>query len=317
VDVWYITIVFLSLVAFAGVGSLIYMFRGEILGQETSIRGLMSSNADEGFKSKHRKSDDSILDPEEIKRRTKSGVSTGKKIVQQDLNSKLFRAGYYSTRERSSFKTKQIIAPFLFASFGFLIGFWFIQNNVPLLVSFGILGGFVGYTLPLSILERKIRKRQELVLYYLPLVIEQISIGVSSALDIGPCISNILKMASDRDAHNPVTEMFIHVEKLIRSGLNLEDALVEVAEAYAMQEVKHAFLFLGQCAKHGGELSKQLQELADAVATQRQTVVEAKIAALPVKATGPLAMVFAGFFAMLLSGLVTKISGAFGNHLGQ
>ena len=101
-------------------------------------------------------------------------------------------------------------------------------------------------------------------------------------------------------------EMLIHVEKLIRSGLNLEDALTEVGTAYGMPEVKHAFMFLGQCAKHGGELTKQLQELADAVSTQRQVRIEGKITALPVKATGPLTTVFVGFFLLILSGLLVR-----------
>jgi len=182
----------------------------------------------------------------------------------------------------------------------------------PALITVGfIFGAFVGFSLPLSMLERQIRNRREDTIYFLPLVIEQVAIGVSSSLDIGPCISQILTMARERGAHNPVTEMFLHVEKLVRSGMSLDEALAEVAEVNGMGEVKHAFMFLGQCAKHGGEISKQLQELADAVMVQRQVQVEGRIAALPVKATGPLATVFAGFFALLLAGLIVRLSGAF------
>ena len=45
---------------------------------------------------------------------------------------------------------------------------------------------------------------------------------------------------------------------------------------------------------------------------QRQVQVEAKITALPVKATGPLTMVFAGFFALLFAGLLVRLLTAFG-----
>jgi Flp pilus assembly protein TadB len=175
-----------------------------------------------------------------------------------------------------------------------------------------MLGAVVGFTLPMSWLEKQVRRREEDIFYYLPLVIEQVSIGVSSALDVGPCISQIVAMAHERDSHNPVTEMFVHVEKLMRSGLNLEDSLQEVGDANGMTEVKHAFMFLAQCSRHGGEISKQLQELADSVMVQRQVQIEGKITALPVKATGPLAMVFAGFFALLFSGLLVRLRGAFG-----
>jgi hypothetical protein len=120
-------------------------------------------------------------------------------------------------------------------------------------------------------------------------------------------------MTNERDSHNAVTEMFVHVEKLIKSGLSLQDSLVEVGTANGTNEVKHAFMFLAQCAKHGGEVSKQLQELADSVMTQRQVHIEGKIAALPVKATGPLAMVFAGFFGLLFAGLFVRLLSAFGS----
>lgn len=228
----------------------------------------------------------------------------------ESLESKLFKAGIYSKTERERFyRSRFLFAPafcLLFASIG-----WFGLSNSGLAVLFGALGLFAGFIFPYSRLDRKIRLREEETLYYLPLVIEQVSIGVSSALDVGPCIAHIVKMADERDCHNPVTEMLIHVQRLIKSGLSLEDALVEVGETNGMNEVKHAFMFLGQCAKHGGELSSQLQELADSVMVQRQTQVEARIIALPVKATGPLATVFAGFFALLFAGIFVRIFTAF------
>ena len=58
-------------------------------------------------------------------------------------------------------------------------------------------------------------------------------------------------------------------------------------------------------------MSKQLQDLADAVATAKQATVEAKIAALPVKATFPLFLVFAGFFLMLMVSIFTRVMTVF------
>ena len=121
-----------------------------------------------------------------------------------------------------------------------------------------------------------------------------------------PFIINILQMANEQNNHNPITEMFLNIEKLIKAGLNLEDALVEVGEANGQPEVEHAFMFLSQCAKHGGEISSQLQELGDTIMTQRQSQVEEKINALPVKATLPLTMVFFGFFLLLFAGFATR-----------
>lgn len=300
-----VIIIFASIVGVAGLGAIGYVFLGSPSGRGSEIRGLMEAG-------KRGEYDDDIdaelLTVEEIKRRSgRAQVKTGK----EDITQKLFRAGLYTAADKQTFRRKQLIAPIIStAATGGIM--WQLFGNPALVSAAVVLGIFIGFAWPMSWLEREIRRREEETMYYLPLVIEQVSIGVSSSLDVGPCLSHIVEMASERDSHNPVTEMFVHVEKLIRSGLSLEDALIEVGEANGQTEVKHAFMFLSQCAKHGGEVSKQLQELADSVMVQRQVQVEGRITALPVKATGPLATVFAGFFALLFAGLLVRLMSAFG-----
>lgn len=279
-------------------------------GKVAGMKGLMSGQlrTQDGAARKPMKGeiDPYDLDAETLRKQAKR--ASGKKT--EDIAHKLFRAGMFAPEDKTWFGRIQIFSAIVVGPiFPALI--YLVAPTPMLLMIFLVLGMFIGYAAPITWLERKIRAREDDTMYYLPLVIEQISIGVSSALDIGPCVSHIVHMANERDSHNPVTEMFVHVEKLMRSGLNLEDSLVEVSEANGLMEVKHAFMFLGQCSKHGGELSKQLQELADTVMTQRQVQVEGKITALPVKATGPLAMVFAGFFGLLMAGLFVKLLTAF------
>ena len=80
------------------------------------------------------------------------------------------------------------------------------------------LGAGIGYQIPNSILERRYIARSDEILFYLPLVIEQIAIGVSSSLDIGPCLEKVVSMADERDTHNVVTELIRHAQFYIRSG---------------------------------------------------------------------------------------------------
>ena len=147
----------------------------------------------------------------------------------------------------------------------------------------------------------------------MPLVIEQISIGVSSSLDIGPCLARVVSMADERDSHNPVTELLRFAQAYIKSGVSLQDALIEVGRQSGSNEVKHAFKALAQVARYGGEISKQLQDLSESVSSERETRVEEKIKKLELAATGPVALVFAGFLFILLIGfgmtLLKAISG--------
>lgn len=301
-----LVIVIAIVVGVAGLSAIAFVLLGGSGNKSAEMRELMSSGRRvDKFGNRVE------LDIDDVKKAT--GSSTSKKKT-EDLSAKLFKAGYYTPDDRRRFVRMQIVAPIVSTIACTFVMIWL--GNPLLIVTGVILGLFIGFAFPMSWLERQIRARQEEIMYYLPLVIEQISIGVSSALDIGPCISQIVAMAKERDSHNPITEMFVHVEKLLRSGLNLEGALIEVGEANGMTELKHAFMFLAQCSKHGGEVSKQLQELADAVMVQRQVQVEARISALPVKATGPLATVFAGFFALLFAGLFVRLLSAFGGGIG-
>jgi Flp pilus assembly protein TadB len=300
-----LVILFASVGAIVALSTLAYVMLAGAKGG-TKLSGLMANGpSNVGNFGQESQVDLSI---EKIKRQSGSAEL---KERHEGLDSKLFRAGYYTEADKQWFRKFRVVAMIASPLLCFVFMISFSPNKMMVLLVTGI-GVLIGLILPGAWLDRQIGKREEEILYYLPLVIEQISIGVSSALDIGPCISHIVSMADERDSHNPVTEMLIHTERLIRSGLNLEDSLVEVAEVSRMTEVKHAFMFLAQCSKYGGEISRQLQELADAVMTQRQVVVEGRITALPVKATGPLTVVFAGFFALLFAGIMVRLMGAFG-----
>jgi Flp pilus assembly protein TadB len=305
-------IIIASVVVVGGLGALALVLMGGASsgGRSNEMRELMSSGTPTDSAPGRAGAQQAFdLDGEDFKKRQMSG----KNKKGDDISTKLFKAGFFTAEDRRKFLRMRIIS---FVVFLILVplAFFLVTRKADFTFVVSIfLGAIVGITMPMSWLEKQIRKRADEVLYYLPLVIEQVSIGVSSALDVGPCISYIVEMTNERDSHNAVTEMFVHVEKLIKSGLSLQDSLVEVGTANGTNEVKHAFMFLAQCAKHGGEVSKQLQELADSVMTQRQVHIEGKIAALPVKATGPLAMVFAGFFGLLFAGLFVRLLSAFGS----
>ena len=309
-----ILIIMTGLFGLVGFGVLGYLYVGAGGRRQSEIREMMaapSAARGGGNTGKQvRRIGDQDFDVEDIKRM--SGTAVTKKGKTDDISTKLFRAGFYSAADKRKFFIIQT-SIFAVAVTAIPTAMHMLLGKPALTAAGFVLGALIGYAMPVSWVEKQIRKREEELMYYLPLVIEQVSIGVSSSLDIGPCISNIVYMANERDSHNPITEMFVHVEKLMRSGLNLEDSLIEVGTASGAVETKHAFMFLSQCAKHGGEITKQLQELADAVMTARQVQVEGKITQLPVKATGPLIMVFAGFFGLLIAGLMVRLASAFGD----
>ncbi len=243
---------------------------------------------------------------DKVKRLTKSVKSKKKEL---SFEEKFFQAGIFSDRDKGNFRNLRLIAPAIVIPIGIVLG---AKIGVGAL-ALGVIGlsVYLGYKLPFYILDRKIKLRHEEIMYYLPLVIEQVAIGVSSSLDVGPCLQRIVSMADERDTHNVVTELVRHAHFYVKSGASLEDALLEVGKLSGHTELKHSFMALSQVAKHGGEITKQLQELAEAVSGQREASVEEKIKKLELEATVPVAIVFVGFVLIFISGFAIQIKEAF------
>lgn len=242
---------------------------------------------------------------EELEKIKNATRKSAKKRAEPTLQEKMFRAGLFTERQRRDFNRLRVLLPsvgsFVLSLCGLYVGGW----QAAMLL--GLCGLLAGVYLPFRIIERRMKQRDEDILFYLPLVIEQISIGVSSSLDIGPCLSRVVQMADERDSHNAVTELVRYAQYHIKSGVGLEEALIEIGKLSGHVELKHAFMALAQVAKFGGEVSKQLQELADAVSSQRETKIEAKIKKLELEATLPVALVFFGFLVILLVGFMLQI----------
>lgn len=229
-------------------------------------------------------------------------VTKGKRLIKKKakltLDEKMFQAGLFSVKSQSDYKRLQYILPIVCPII--LIVLTLSTGDIMLIGLAGILGGLGGMQLPITILDRKIAARHEEIMYYLPLVIEQIAIGVSSSLDTGPCMQMIVTMSDERDSHNPVTELLKVVQHYTRQGVSMDESLQEIGKKTGHTELKHTFMSLAQVSRHGGEISKQLQELANAVAAQREAYLEEAIKKLELKATPPVALVFMAFFLLLM-----------------
>lgn len=242
----------------------------------------------------------------------KANLKKSKKTVKKHftLEDRLFQAGYFSTSQKQFFSKLQIICPIAGIIVLGYLGFW-LAGGMWTFVG-AIFGGFIGLQFPNSMLDRKILNRGEDIMFFLPLVIEQISIGVSSSLDIGPCLQKVISMSDERDSHNVVTELLRMVLGMAKSGISLEESLNTIGAKSGHLELNQTFGSLAQVVRHGGEISKQLQEMADAVASQRETKIEAKIKKLELEATGPVAFAFVGFLMILFTCIGLQMAKAFG-----
>jgi len=294
----------------AAVAAVVLLQQVLVKGPQTDLKALRSAGVEDEVRAEAEELKRVRLTPEaEIERLKKEARKRQTKQKQLTLEERYFQAGIFSDRDKAKFQRLRIIGPFAGAAiFGFLV--WHLTG--PDLGIVGVvLGVLLGLQAPTSVLDRKTKARSEEIMFFLPLVIEQIAIGVSSSLDVGPCLQKVVQMADERDTHNVVTELIRLAQFYVKSGASLEEAMTEVGRLSGHTELKHAFMSLSQVAKHGGEITRQLQELADAVSMQRETRIEERIKKLELEATGPVALVFVGFMVILLVGFGLQIQGAF------
>ncbi len=236
---------------------------------------------------------------EETKKKSK------KKKSEPTVEELLFMAGRLSAEEKLDFYRKRKLAPLIFGLAGLVLGG--LLGSLNALMTGIFLGVLFGLILPMKILRGWVKTQHEDLAYYLPLLIEQITIGVSSSLDIGPCLSQIVQMADERKSHNAATQMIKYALFYVKSGVSLEEALIEIGKASGHPEFKHALLALSQVSKFGGEVTKQLQDLGDAVASAQETKIETEVKKLELKAAGPVMVTFMAYMIMIGLGVAAQI----------
>lgn len=252
--------------------------------------------------------EDTEVDEEEVEDLLRQAARDRKKKKKQEpsIDEQLFMAGKFSAAEREDYLKKRKLAPIVFGFVGAVAGT--VLGGVKLVAIMALVGVLLGVYIPIVMLRRWVEEQHKEIEYYLPLLIEQIAIGVSSSLDIGPCLSQIVQLSDERDSHNAATRLIKYALYYVKSGVSLEEALIEVGQMSGQPEFKHSLLALSQVSKFGGEISKQLQDLAESVANQREAKVEATIKKLELKASAPVAIVFLAYMILLGLGIASQFA---------
>lgn len=143
--------------------------------------------------------------------------------------------------------------------------------------------------------------------FFLPLVIERITMGVQAGLDIVPAMRMACEIGNDSQKRDPVLKLLSNVINLIDAGQSVEEALQAVSDESNSIPVRHAFTHMVLAYRDGGGLAGPLQELADATHLSYQETIDEEISRLPARATLPLLMTFVGLIISLLTSPIMQI----------
>ncbi len=207
--------------------------------------------------------------------------------------------------------------PFAFAFVGLLISCVFSAEIKPttLVVPavFGLALGFIAQRVLLSFRDKQQQRELE---FYLPVVMERVVMAVQAGLDIVAALKRVVELEKngaellghgDAVKLDPVTKLLDLTCKLCESGLGFEESLRYIASNTQAVALKHAFIHLAVAYKEGGELIMPLTELSDSTQLYYQESIEEEIARMPVKATMPLVLTFAGLIVCFITAPLMQV----------
>ncbi len=226
----------------------------------------------------------------------------------------LIEAGFFTKKEQLTFRRRQsaIIA-------GGMGSFLAIRaasgsNSLSGLIAAIAVSGALSYIASryyLSQCRARFKKQLE---FFLPVVMERIVMAVEAGFDIIPAIGAVLALdermseIDSRRVKDPVILLLERVYRLSQAGVPFDKALDEYSSTSPCRALRHAFMHLGLAQQEGGEVMGPLRELSDSTQLYYQEAIELEIAAMPVKATMPLVLTFAGLVILFLSTPLVQIS---------
>jgi len=223
-------------------------------------------------------------------------LTASKQKVKKDL-------WFLSDQERGKFIKTQLALPFLVALLLVIVVSIFSTNPVQMAIpAFG--GGIAfGYLIAQRrYLNAKNSVHRQLD-FFLPVIMERMVMAVQAGLDVFSSMKSVVELEKKNEFSrlDPITQLADRACQLTEQGMRFEDALKEISDKVDSPALKHAFMHLGVAHREGGELVFPLKELADATQLYYQESLEEEIAGMPVKATLPLLMTFAGLIVFFIT----------------
>lgn len=203
--------------------------------------------------------------------------------------------------------------PFLTVVGALLLRLFFGATGLTGLIVTVLFSFSLGVFIMRGVEKARKRKHQDKINFFLPLVMERVVMAVQAGLDILPAIGAILKIEDAKPRHmssveeDPVCKLLERVRSQAESGLTLDESLRKVAESVENAALRHAFIHLSVAYREGGELVMPLRELSDATQLFYQEIVEENIAKMPIKATMPLLLTFAGLIICFITSPIIQI----------
>jgi tight adherence protein C len=227
-------------------------------------------------------------------------TSLGNKVPSSEtevanLRTNLIQAGYRSEKALPVFYGARIMAVV-----AMLVMSLMVQARMPanpaMSVALIIFGCAAGWVFPRTVLEKKVKKRCEIVKLSLPDALDLLVVSVEAGLGLDQAIQHVAREL--QLAHPELSEELSLVMLEMRAGKRRSEALRNLAERTGEDEIKKLVAILIQNDRFGTSMGESLRTHSDFLRVRRKQEAEERAGKVGVK------LVFPIFFFILPSMMI-------------
>jgi tight adherence protein C len=212
------------------------------------------------------------------------------------LKTFLIQAGFRSEHSVSVFYGIRFIGVGLMLVLCIMMSGSLPSGNPMMSVMVILFGCAVGWVLPKTLLQKKVKKRAETIRLSLPDALDLLVVSIEAGLGLDMAMQHVAREL--QTTHVELSDEMMLVTLEMRAGKRRADALRNLAERTGEAEVRKLVAILVQSDRFGTSMGESLRTHSDFMRTRRRQEAEERAAKVGVK------LVFPIFFFILPSMLV-------------
>jgi tight adherence protein C len=173
-----------------------------------------------------------------------------------------------------------------------------MPDNQSLRMAFVISGAMAGWVLPRFFLEKRVKKRKEILRLSLPDALDMLVVSVEAGLGLDQALQHVAREIVV--SHPQLAEELSTVNLEMRAGKRRSDALRHLAERTGEDEIKKLIAILIQNDRFGTSMGESLRTHSDYMRTRRKQDAEERAGKVGTK------LVFPIFFFILPSMVIVS-----------
>jgi tight adherence protein C len=186
------------------------------------------------------------------------------------------------------------------------VGLTLVRASLPLLTVVVLGTALIAWILPIAVLERLVRARQDRIRHGLPDALDLLVVCVEAGISLDAAILRVARELSF--TYPDLSQELLIVNRKTNAGVTREEAIRGLWSRTGVEDLRSLSTSLIQTEKWGTSITKVLRVAAMTLRRKRRQHAEKRVALAPVKMTFPLVtMILPALFIIILGPAVLEV----------